>query len=212
MRIEILRNLEKYLKGKYFNLKINKNDFTIISNNCWGTFIYKKFGVPYNSPFVNLFIFPEDYIKLLKNFSKDSLSNIEFINKEQSKFTNRLITYGESYNNNYPIGLLNKEVELHFLHYTSKEDAFQKWNRRLEKMNFERLIFKFSDTNQCKDESIKEFDELDLPNKVCFTAKPFSQLESVIYLEEFQGQEGVLDEWKFSDDHYDIVKVINDLK
>ena len=61
-------------------------------------------------------------------------------------------------------------------------------------------------------ESIKEFDELDLPNKVCFTAKPFSQLESVIYLEEFQGQEGVLDEWKFSDDHYDIVKVINDLK
>ena len=212
MRIEILRNLEKYLKGKYFNLKINKNNFTIISNNCWGTFIYKKFGLPYNSPFVNLFIFPKDYIKLLENFSKDSLSHMEFINKEQSKYKDKLIEYGEDYNNDYPIGLLNKEVELHFLHYTSKEDALEKWNRRLEKMNFERLIFKFSDTNQCKDESIIAFDKLDLPNKVCFTAKQFPQLKSVVYLEKFQGQEGVLDEWKFSDEHYDIVKAINNLK
>ena len=211
MRIEILRNLEKYLKGKYFNLKINKNNFIIISNNCWGTFIYKKFGLPYNSPFVNLFIFPEDYIKLLEKFSKDYLCNIEFITKEQSKYKNKLIEYGEGYSN-YPIGLLNKEVELHFLHYTSEEDALEKWNRRLEKMNFERLIFKFSDTNQCKDESIKKFDKLDLPNKVCFTAKQFPQLKSVVYLEKFQGQEGVLDEWKFSDKHYDIVKVINNLR
>ena len=57
MRIEIGRNIEKYIKSRIKRFFINQDDFTIVSNNCWGTFIYKKFGLPYNSPFVNMFIF-----------------------------------------------------------------------------------------------------------------------------------------------------------
>ncbi|QOY51425.1 DUF1919 domain-containing protein [Candidatus Sulfurimonas baltica] len=45
MRIEIRRNIEKFLKGKINRLRKNQDGFTIVSNNCWGTFIYKKFGL-----------------------------------------------------------------------------------------------------------------------------------------------------------------------
>ncbi|HHS93529.1 MAG TPA: DUF1919 domain-containing protein, partial [Campylobacterales bacterium] len=71
MKIQFIRQFEVYLKGKIHQLKINKHDFSIISNNCWGTFIYKKYGLPYQSPFVNLFIFADDYLKLLENFSPE---------------------------------------------------------------------------------------------------------------------------------------------
>jgi uncharacterized protein (DUF1919 family) len=43
-----------------------EKDFTIISDNCWGGFAYKYFGLKYTSPFVGLVIFPSDYIMLLK--------------------------------------------------------------------------------------------------------------------------------------------------
>lgn len=68
MRIEFIRNIERYIKAKINRSLINKDDFTIISNNCWGTFIYKKYALPYKSPFVNLVVFAPDYIELLEKF------------------------------------------------------------------------------------------------------------------------------------------------
>ena len=75
MRIKIGRNIEKYTKAKINRLRINQDDFTIVSNNCWGTFIYKKFGLNYQSPFINLLIFAPDYIELLENFSLNILND-----------------------------------------------------------------------------------------------------------------------------------------
>ena len=43
MRIEFIRELERYVKSKINGLFIRHKNFTIISNNCWGTFIYKKY-------------------------------------------------------------------------------------------------------------------------------------------------------------------------
>ena len=48
---------------------INDN-FTIISNNCFAGFVYQKFDIQYNTPFVGLFILGPDYIYLLKNFNE----------------------------------------------------------------------------------------------------------------------------------------------
>ena len=48
---------------------INDN-FTIISNNCFAGFVYQKFDIQYNTPFIGLFILGPDYIYLLKSFYK----------------------------------------------------------------------------------------------------------------------------------------------
>lgn len=90
MRIEFLHSLEKKLKSAIFRCRLKNHQFTIISNNCWGTFIYKKFGLPYQSPFVNLLIFAPDYIDLLENFSQNILRNITFISNQESKFVEEL--------------------------------------------------------------------------------------------------------------------------
>lgn len=210
MRIKIVRNIEVYIKSKVNRLRINKDDFSIISNNCWGTFIYKKFGLPYQSPFVNLFIFAPDYIKLLENFSPDLLDTLTFIQKDESKYKKELIELN-IYKDQYPIGLLDGNIELHFLHYVTKEDALNKWKRRCKKINYDRLIFKFSDGDNCEDKHIKAFDKFSFKNKVCFTSKPFNSYKSVIFIEKYKHESRVRDEWKSFHKHFDIVKQINNL-
>lgn len=210
MRIKLMRKLEVYIKGKINRLKINKDDFTIISNNCWGILMYKKFGLKYNSPFINLFLFADDYIKLLKRLSPESLQIIKFIDRKESKYIDE-INKEKGWETFYPIGILSDNIEVHFLHYTSEEDALKKWNERCERINWDKLLVKFSDGYACKDEHIKDFDSLHFEHKVCFTAKPFEELKSIVYIEKFAGQQYVVDEWKLFHKHYDIVSAINNL-
>jgi uncharacterized protein (DUF1919 family) len=42
---------------------LNDHSFSIISNNCWGGFVYQYFGLKYSSPFAGLFLFSKDYLK-----------------------------------------------------------------------------------------------------------------------------------------------------
>ena len=50
--------------GKFFvkrKIKQHKNnDFTIISNNCWGGMIYESYGLPEQSPTVEMSFMPFD--------------------------------------------------------------------------------------------------------------------------------------------------------
>ena len=210
MRIEILRTIERRLKGRLNLLRLKQKDFTIISNNCWGTFIYKKFDLPYQSPFVNLFIFAEDYIRLVENFSPEILNNIHFITHQESKHIDELKSRGH-YNLPYPIGIIGDGIEIHFLHYTQEDDAREKWNDRIKRINYEMLLFKFSDSEICKDSLVERFDQLPFKNKICFTAKPFPKLKSVVYLKHFKGTTRVRDEWKHSDREYSIFNLLNNL-
>jgi uncharacterized protein (DUF1919 family) len=114
MRIELLRNIEKKIKGKFSRLRLKQTDFTIISNNCWGTFIYKKFDLPYQSPFVNLLIFAEDYIRMLENFSPTLFNGIYFIPHKESKHIIEL-TERKYLGLEYPIGVIGEGIEIHFL-------------------------------------------------------------------------------------------------
>jgi len=208
MRIEIIRNIEKYIKSKINRLFIDKYDFTIISNNCWGTFIYKKYGLPYHSPFVNLLIFAPDYIDLLENFSIKVLQKLSFIEHCDSKHKDELISLG-IYDSGHPIGILDHKYELHFLHYPSQEDAKTMWERRVKRINPSRLIFKFSDGDKFEDSMIERFDKLKFKNKVCFVAKEYPDIKSAISLKKFKGGERVHDEWKHAKKEFNTSSFIN---
>lgn len=208
MRIEIGRKIEKYIKGKVNHLFINKDDFTIIANNCWGTFMYKKYGLSYGSPFINLMFFAPDYIDFLENFSLDKLQKLTFIDQKDSKYKDELIKLG-IFNGDYPVGLLDGKYEMHFLHYRSEEDARDKWFRRVKRINPEKLIFKFSDGDNFEPEMAKRFDDLPFKNKVLFTASEFPDLKSAVTLDKFRGTPRVHDEWKNASKEFDVAKFIN---
>lgn len=200
-------------KSLYYSLRCNirkllilNKDVTIISNNCWGGFMYQSCKLSYSSPFIGLYMYAPEYISMLRNLRYNLAQPLHFLKHENSKY--RSIVPQQ-----YIIGTLGDTgIELVFMHYHLEEEALEKWNRRLKRINWNNMIVKFSDTDYgCTDALISEFDKMPFKHKVCFTAKPHPDCKSVMTMEEYRGKEYVLYEWAYSYRYFDFVKEANKL-
>jgi uncharacterized protein (DUF1919 family) len=144
--------------------KLTNKDFTIISNNCWGTFVYKGLHLQYRTPFVGLFLFAPDYMKLLENFTDYMSKDMKFTGETRYK-------QHIDYDIKYPVGLLD-DLEVHFVYSKDNEDAVEKWDRRRKRINWDNIYYKFCDRDLCTPELIERFFALPYKNKVCFTVHP----------------------------------------
>lgn len=147
--------------------QLHCTDFTIISNNCWGGLVYQYFGLPYTSPTIGLFIMDDDYIKFLERLDFYLSLPLEFISIEQSRYRERL-TSESTAKTSYPIAQLN-DIEIHFLHYHSEEEARYKWESRKSRINKERLLIKMSQRSANDRSILARFTALPYKNKICFT-------------------------------------------
>lgn len=50
-----------------------------------------------------------------------------------------------------------KDIEISFLHYHSEDEARDNWSRRINRINWDRLLLKFNDQNACTRDNIKTF-------------------------------------------------------
>ena len=158
--------------------KLTNRNFTIISNNCWGGFIYQSYGLPYQTPTIGLFFMADDYVRFVRRLRHYiSLPLIEVPNG-QSKWYSSLS--GKD-NWGYPIGRL-EDVEIHFLHYNRFEEANEKWRRRCERIQWNNMLIKFNDQNLAKQSHLESFDLLPSVHKVCFISRPQPSLPSAIYV------------------------------
>lgn len=184
MTIKIREKLNPFL-APLRRKKLKNIDFTIISNNCWGGHVYRYFGLNYSSPTVGLYFWAEDYLLLLENLRSFFETEIQFINPRQSRYYSLLEKKGEL---NVPIGKLSCEkgnVEIVFLHYKSEDEAREKWNRRLKRVNYDNLIIKNSFMNACNDSLVERFDRLSYSKKIMFVNKKNSVYSSTVYIPGF---------------------------
>ena len=189
--------MKEKLKDIYFNLvgpfkakKFEITDFTIISNNCFGGIIYRNNHLPYLTPTAGLFIMPADFIKFINNLKYYlNIEPIE-IDIQNSKHHD----YLEKINYNGVIGKI-EDIELMFLHYSDFDEAKEKWLRRTKRINFEKIIYKFNDQNNCTIEELKAFNEFDAKNKILFTAKKYDGIDSYV-LKQYEKIGYVVDDTK----------------
>ncbi len=163
--------INKFLRKKFSNFRkcklINKS-FTVISNNCWGGMIYESYNMEKLSPTIGLFIMPDDYIKFISNLKYYLNCKLNFINPKDSKYFEKL----KASNNfgKYPVGKLD-DIEIMFMHYKNINEVNEKWTRRIKRINYSNIIYKFNDQNGCSKVNVKDFIELPLKNKIFFTVK-----------------------------------------
>lgn len=184
LEILVKRKIRQYFES-YFAEKDKKRltntDFVIISRNCWGGQVYQYLQKPYNTPFVGLFLFGPCYMKLLANFDEYMQEELQFITVSK---------YPES-KNNYPIGLL-KDVEIHFQHYESTQEATEKWTRRKERMlqntNKDNYFFMVCDRRRISNEDLTNFHELSFKNKVSFALDDVSSKPNLNHIRFFKSR------------------------
>lgn len=156
------------LFSTYERQKLKSSNFIIVANNCWGYELYSATGREYNTPFVGLFLMTECYIRLLENFDECINAELKFTQKSK---------YGDS-EKHYPVGLLPHDIEIHFLHYSSQEEALIKWNRRIRRLKdaIEKgaeLYIKLCDSEGWTLEQISKFHKLPFRNKISLGVKEF---------------------------------------
>lgn len=180
MKNNILRQFYVFVRRKYRvifksyyskkDIELLKNkDFVIVCDNCWSGSVYQWLKRPYNSPFISIGFYGDCYIKLLSNF--DYYMNLPLTFIKESKYKNRDITY--------PLALID-DVELHFTHYKTEEEARTKWTRRtarmLEDTNRDNYIFMMSDAWYATEKNFKDFNKLPYKNKISFSINKFEHL------------------------------------
>lgn len=144
-------------------IKLIDSHVSIIADNCWGGLASNYLGLPFLSPFVNMFVPDDDYLTLLRDLRGNLEKKVHF----------KKMAYNEILQRDYPVCMLGN-VELCFNHYTNMESVEEKWYSRLGRINWNNLfIMMYTD----RLEIARQFDALDYPKKICFV--PFEcELES----------------------------------
>lgn len=181
--------------------RLKNRQVSIIASNCIGGVISHDLGLEFRSPFVNLWIKPGDYLKLLSRLKDYLCYDLKFVEEE-----------GIS----YPVAMLN-DIRIYFQHYKTQNEAQLSWNKRVSRINYDNIIVLFTDREGCSYQMIKEFDTLPYKRKVIFTHQYYPEIKSAYFFKRFAQDDevGVLTSYKNAKlqirylDEYDYVSLIN---
>lgn len=182
--------------------RLKNRDFSLFASNCNGACICHDLGLQFRSPFVNLWLSSPDFVKLLESPAEYLAAPLEFV--EQTEFA-------------YPVARL-KDVTVYFEHYASPEEARRQWERRCERINWNKLFVLMTDRDGCTPELLERFDALPYKHKAVFTHCPCPQIASAVYIPGFEDQDSVGVCSEFKDGHsgkkwydaFDYVKWFNE--
>ena len=171
---KIQRKNRKIRNQKLRERLLNENP-TIIGDNCNVGVMYHDLGLQFTSPTINLYIFPDDYIKFLTRLKYYTTHDVVQVFEDGI---------------DYPIGLID-DIKVYFMHYSSFEDAKNKWEDRCKRMDFDNLFITMTKRSfRCTEEHIEAFDKLPYRNKVIFVNKPHPNIKSSFYIKGFEKKDG----------------------
>ncbi|MFZ7260235.1 DUF1919 domain-containing protein [Avibacterium avium] len=170
-----------FINPKLRNSLKNKG-MSVLASNCNGAFMLHDLGQPFNSPFVNLYLEPQDFIRYLQR--------IEYYQQQPLKFV-------ENNDKPYPVAYLD-DIKIHFVHYTNAQQAQEKWQQRSQRIDFDNLFIIMTDRDGCTEQDLNDFDALPYKNKVVFTHKPYPEIRSAFYIQGFEKQNSLSDLFAYS--------------
>lgn len=221
-------SLSRLLRKRLGRLLLLNKDVAIIANNCISADICRTYGLRFNSPTVNLQIFPWQFSEFAENI--EEYLNTEIVQMDISKLNDeegQKIT--EFYGGRtikelgFPFGMCG-DIIIAFQHYKSFEEAKKKWDERKKRVNIGNVGFILV-INEKDMQYAKPFDELKFvqggrkKQKVIVTINcSYSPMESDTIVvpvklpphKHFMERYNLL--WKYYEVHFNVIKWINSLK
>lgn len=136
---------------RHVQRRLQRNDFTIISDDCWGGRLYSEFGLRCYSPFVGMGFTAHEYLDFLCGFREAGALDIlgEKLSEE-----------------GYPL-LKTRYAWLFGQHYDSAAEFRHAFERRCKTIRWDRVFIKIDFGKfKYRPEDIARWNELRLPNSV----------------------------------------------
>lgn len=113
--------------------QLRENPVSIISDDCWGGFLYHYLDLPFMTPFINLRILDSGFLKMIGNLEKYLSRPLIMERQGDMRFC--------------PVGSLDvdgEKVFLFFVHHDTFEEARKDFDRRRGRINGSNLFIKMS--------------------------------------------------------------------
>lgn len=68
-----------------------------------------------------------------------------------------------------------------FLHYKSEDEAYEKWNRRKQRIVWDNIFYKMSEQNLCREIDLKRFDRLETDKKFVFVSRDYGLSSQILW-------------------------------
>jgi uncharacterized protein (DUF1919 family) len=164
------------------------SDFCFVSSNCVGGRFSQLLDRPHASPTVGLWFEPGDYLRFVGRLEENLAAELSF-------------DAALSQLRGYPMGVVN-DVRIHFMHYTSEEEARAKWRRRAARIARDKVFLIFTDRDGATYDDLRQFDALPFARKLVFTHKAYPEFASAVLIPGYQndGQVGdIYSDWHVLD-------------
>ena len=205
LRTHVATSRLRLLQG-HDRRRIRPEPFTIVSNDCWGPEVYQHLDRPYTTPFVGMFIQGPCFLRLLKDLDRYLGAPLEFT--ERSSYDDVQGPRDSGQVPETPIGVLAGDVEIHFVHLPNEAEAREKWERRVARINPDRLAVKAcTGKDGFTDELLREFDALPYERKVVLSDRPLPGIASTVVLKPYVTN-GAL-QFPYSRERFDVVRWLN---
>ncbi|WP_426350915.1 DUF1919 domain-containing protein [Alloiococcus sp. CFN-8] len=152
---------------KKARVALKSKDFTIISQNCIGGVFYHDMGMELLSPTINLFFKAEDFVRFVLNLEYYMNLEIEMHWEEE-----------------YPVGLLG-DISIYFMHYKTCREAKENWQKRVKRINYDRIIVFSTDRESFTDSVFREWTKVQYPKILLTAVKRYAKEEESVLFKEY---------------------------
>lgn len=162
MKKDILGKIGREIARRKRRERLTNRDFSIISNSCIGGVISNSLKERFNSPTINLIIWPDEFITFcnhLRDYSRCPLVKIASNESREPAVS-------------YPLGIIRgtdyglPDIVVRFVHYKSFDEAKQKWEERYKRINYDNIFIIMEHGMNASERTMDRFEELPYSNKV----------------------------------------------
>lgn len=157
--------------------KIKNKNVSIIASDCLGGCISHTLGLRFNSPFVNLWLYPKDFIRYCSNIKHYMFCELQFLSQQQVRDK-----FGLSVN--YPVALLD-DITIFFMHYHTEDEAKKKWEERTKRINLDNVRLILTERDGCSKEDLIEFSRLPY-STASLVHLPMNDVSDTYYIKGFE--------------------------
>ena len=166
----IYKDIERII-CRYYSKRLTNSDFTILCSNCLGGCIYHRLNMQFLSPTINLHLDQHDFVKFLLHLDYYCNEELHFINCDAS----------------YPVGTLGgsdyPEIKINFTHYKNEEEARDKWNKRVKRINKDNLYIIMYNIQDITIEELHQLDNYPCNNKALINWKEMPEIEWSVHVD-----------------------------
>lgn len=176
---KVIRNIERALFKLRFQINIAPKKYCYISQNCIGGKLYQIERRSYSSPTIGLWFEASDFLTFCENLS-------EYLTFPLSE------DVAKSKEMAYPVGKLG-EIKIYFLHYGSFEIAKMDWERRVARVDIDKVFFLMTDRDGFSSDDLVRFQKLSTNKKILFSHTSHLNMNNIIHVAGYENQSYVGD-------------------